>query len=59
MLQVKLVLKNYDINRLFKQYRKRTYLKVGVDYNMYTNWGGLENMVYFGFRFGLLISIKP
>lgn len=32
---------------------KGSYLKAGVDYNMYTNWGGMENMVYFGFRFGV------
>jgi hypothetical protein len=32
---------------------KGTYLKAGVDYNMYTNWAGMDNMVYFGFRFGL------
>jgi hypothetical protein len=30
-----------------------SYLKVGVDYNMYTNWAGMENMVYSGLRFGL------
>ena len=32
---------------------KGVYLKAGVDYNMYTNWAGMENMVYFGFRFGI------
>lgn len=32
---------------------KGTYLKAGVDYNMYTNWAGMENMVYSGLRFGL------
>ena len=32
---------------------KGSYLKIGVDYNMYDNWVGMENMVYFGLRFGL------
>ena len=32
---------------------KGTYLKAGVDYNMYTNWAGMENMVYSGLRFGI------
>jgi len=30
-----------------------TYLKAGVDYNMYNNWAGMENMVYSGFRLGI------
>lgn len=29
-----------------------TYLKFGVDYNMYENWAGMENLIYSGFRFG-------
>ena len=29
-----------------------SYLKVGVDYNMYTNWLGMSNMIYSGFRTG-------
>ena len=32
---------------------KGSYLKVGVDFNMYNNWAGMENMVYSGLRFGL------
>ena len=32
---------------------KGVYLKAGLDYNMYTNWAGMDNMVYFGFRFGI------
>ena len=29
------------------------YLKIGSDYNMHNNWGDMENLVYFGFRFGI------
>ncbi|WP_067147794.1 DUF6048 family protein [Pseudotamlana agarivorans] len=29
-----------------------SYLKVGVDYNMYDNWLNMDNMIYFGFRIG-------
>lgn len=29
-----------------------TYFKAGVDYNMYKNWFGMENMIYSGFRVG-------
>ena len=29
------------------------YLKVGFDYNTYENWGNMENMIYFGFRYGV------
>ena len=32
---------------------KGTYLKAGVDYNMYENWVGMENLIYSGLRFGL------
>jgi len=31
---------------------KGNYFKAGVDYNMYDNWYGLENMIYSGFRIG-------
>jgi len=31
---------------------KGTYLKAGVDYNMYENWVGMENLIYSGLRFG-------
>jgi hypothetical protein len=27
-----------------------TYLKIGIDYNMYKNWKGMNNMVYVGLR---------
>jgi len=30
-----------------------TYLKVGVDYNMYTNWSGMDNLIYSGMRIGI------
>ena len=29
-----------------------TYLKAGVDYNMYRNWLNMDNMIYSGFRVG-------
>lgn len=30
-----------------------TYIKAGVDYNMYTNWAGMDNLIYSGMRVGL------
>ena len=32
---------------------KGSYLKAGIDYNMHNNWGDMENLVYFGLRFGI------
>ncbi|WP_241148000.1 DUF6048 family protein [Lacinutrix jangbogonensis] len=29
-----------------------SYVKIGIDYNMYTNWLGMNNMIYSGFRTG-------
>lgn len=29
-----------------------SYFKAGIDYNMYENWFGMENMIYSGFRVG-------
>ena len=29
---------------------KGSYFKAGIDYNMYRNWLGMENMIYAGFR---------
>ena len=31
---------------------KGSYFKGGIDYNMYQNWFGMENMIYSGFRAG-------
>jgi len=31
---------------------KGNYLKAGGDYNMYTNWLGMDNLIYSGFRIG-------
>lgn len=31
---------------------KGTYLKAGIDYNMYQNWLDMDNMIYAGFRVG-------
>ncbi len=28
------------------------FIKLGVDYNAYTNWKGMNNMIYAGFRYG-------
>ena len=32
---------------------KGSYFKAGLDYNMYKNWLGMENMIYTGFRVGV------
>lgn len=32
---------------------KGSYFKAGVDYNMYTNWLDMQNMIYGGFRVGV------
>ena len=32
---------------------KGNYIKAGIDYNMYRNWFGMENMIYAGFRAGI------
>ncbi|CAI8249542.1 MAG: Uncharacterised protein [Flavobacteriales bacterium] len=29
-----------------------TYLKLGVDYNVYDNWAGMDNLIVVGFRYG-------
>ena len=29
------------------------YIKFGIDYNSYTNWYGMENMIYVGARYGI------
>ena len=29
-----------------------SYLKAGIDYNMYDNWLDMDNMIYAGFRIG-------
>ncbi|MFI1771501.1 DUF6048 family protein [Thalassobellus citreus] len=31
---------------------KGSYIKVGIDYNMYQNWLDMDNMIYSGFRVG-------
>ena len=31
------------------------YIKLGIDYNSYDNWYGMENMIYFGGRYGFSI----
>ncbi|WP_452221313.1 DUF6048 family protein [Lacinutrix salivirga] len=39
-------------NEYIKTTTKGSYLKAGLDYNMYTNWLDMENMIYSGFRVG-------
>lgn len=29
-----------------------TYLKLGIDYNVYDNWEGMDNLIVVGFRYG-------
>lgn len=29
-----------------------SYIKIGVDYNAYENWAGMENMIFAGLRYG-------
>ena len=29
-----------------------TYLKLGIDYNVYDNWAGMDNLIVVGFRYG-------
>jgi hypothetical protein len=31
---------------------KGQYIKVGLDYNTYENWLNMQNIIYFGFRYG-------
>ena len=30
-----------------------TYLKLGIDYNVYNNWAGMDNFIVVGFRYGI------
>lgn len=30
-----------------------TYLKLGIDYNVYDNWAGMDNLIVVGFRYGI------
>ncbi|MFT5237935.1 MAG: hypothetical protein ACI9M9_001537 [Flavobacteriaceae bacterium] len=30
-----------------------SYIKIGADYNAYNNWFGVNNAIYFGFRYGI------
>ena len=40
--------------RLFKQHcRGQLPESIGSDYNMHNNWGDMDNLVYFGLRFGI------
>ena len=39
-------------NEFLNSTAKGSYFKAGIDYNMYKNWFGMENMIYSGFRVG-------
>lgn len=41
-----------DITTYLDITTKGTYLKAGIDYNMYQNWLDMDNMIYTGFRIG-------
>lgn len=41
-----------DITAYLDITTKGTYLKAGIDYNMYQNWLDMDNMIYTGFRIG-------
>lgn len=41
-----------DITTYLDITTKGTYLKAGIDYNMYQNWLDMDNMIYSGFRIG-------
>jgi len=40
------------VNEVLDNTTKGSYFKGGIDYNMYTNWLDMENMIYAGFRIG-------
>ena len=41
-----------DVNDYLNINTKGSYIKGGIDYNMYQNWLDMDNMVYAGFRVG-------
>lgn len=41
-----------DVTNYLDITTKGTYLKAGIDYNMYQNWLDMDNMIYSGFRVG-------
>lgn len=43
---------NTTSNNFLNSTANGSYFKGGVDYNMYQNWFGMENMIYAGFRVG-------
>lgn len=40
------------VNEVLDNTTKGSYFKGGIDYNMYTNWLDMENMIFAGFRIG-------
>lgn len=40
-------------NDVFNSTSKGSYFKAGIDYNLYSNWLDMENMIYSGFRAGV------
>ena len=45
--------KKTNITNYLNSTGKGNYIKAGVDYNMYTNWAGMDNLIFSGFRLGL------
>jgi len=43
---------NTTSNSSLNSTAKGSYFRGGIDYNMYKNWFGMENMIYTGFRVG-------
>ena len=41
----------YDNNNLLNE-TDGSYAKLGINYNLYDNWIGMQNLVYVGFRYG-------
>ena len=45
--------KKTSTTNYLKSTAEGTYIKAGVDYNMYTNWAGMDNLIYSGMRIGI------
>ena len=60
MLQVNLVLKSFTTETDYLNTTSTgSFIKAGIDFNMYDNWLDMNNMIYFGFRFvQVLLNIK-
>lgn len=45
-------IEKFDVEDYLTYTAKGGYAKVGVNYNLYQNWGGMQNEIYIGFRYG-------